>query len=149
MNIKILKYGSVHYLTPQERKEHKTYTLVVKDDYVCECELNSVGEHKPSTDLPPEELTITVPENFLSDGATCSPDKGCSWVFHDWLYSTHCFDHNKPCTREEADQVMHTILKSEGRWLYAAIFRFMTKYNVFKCFSKAWESSGKRGPDYI
>ena len=51
---------------------------------------------------------INVKKGFLTDGSTCSLD------FHDYLYATHKFSTGEDCTREEADQVMLTILEREN-----------------------------------
>ena len=138
--------GTIRALTREEKKqwESQGYCWVVVTPYTYEC-----GDKK-----------ITVPAEFLTDGSSGGgPDYGCSWLFHDWLYANHCFDLNEDpieaddasanCTREEADEVMSTVLTNERLSIYLSVFNCLSGFNICYCFSRAWESSGKRGPQYL
>ena len=134
--------GTIRALTREEKKQWdcQGYCWVVVTPYTYE---NATRK-------------ITVPAGFLTDGSSGGgPDYGCSWLFHDWLYSTHCFDSNDDgggatCTREEADQVMSTVLINNERLsLYLSVFNFLSGVNLCYCFSRAWDGSGKRGPQYL
>lgn len=92
-------------------------------------------------------VRITVPPGFLTDGSTYSPDTGYAWIFHDYLYATHKFDNREECSREQADNIMVHILNNERRSTYSSIFHCLSKMNIFWIFSRAWDSSGKRGPE--
>lgn len=98
-------------------------------------------------------ICITVPSGFLTDGSTGGPDCGCSWLFHDWLYATHCFDPKENeeihCSRSEADEIMKIILENERLSLYLKGFNFLSGIDFGWCFSRAWDSSGKRGPHLL
>ncbi len=102
-----------------------------------------------------KEYCIKIPEGFLTDGSTKSPDVGVSWLFHDYLYATH-FYQDVECERQKADDIMYAITQEESRetgssfieW-YGWIARRMAQLNPFYTFSRAWESSGKRGPEYF
>ena len=109
--------------------EHTTYTYVVTEPY------KYIREGKE----------INVEKGFLTDGSTCSLDFGSAWLFHDYLYATHKFSTREDCTREEADQVMQTILERENLGYKSLILK------TFKwccCFRRAWSRSGLRGPQY-
>ncbi len=103
------------------------------------------SEYKYEGDI----ICITVPKGFLTDGSSGGPDYGCSWLFHDWLYATHQFDGNVKCTRDEADEVMESVLKSERLGGYCKIFELISDIDIFGLFSSAWESSGHRGPQFL
>ncbi len=81
---------------------------------------------------------VTVPAGFLTDGATCGPDCGVSYLFHDLLYEKHRFDDGTCCTREQADQLMTLILEQEGRCLYARVFDFLATRDPCSAFSDSW-----------
>jgi hypothetical protein len=52
------------------------------------------------------ECKVTVPHNFLSDGADVAPDWGVSWLFHDYLYATHAVKkRNFECARGSGEKV--------------------------------------------
>ena len=109
--------------------EHPTYTYVVTEPY------KYIWEGKE----------INVEKGFLTDGSTCSLDFGSAWLFHDYLYAMHKFSTGEDCTREEADQVMQTILERENLGYKSLILK------TFKwccCFRRAWSRSGLRGPQY-
>ena len=135
--------GTIRALTPEEKNGWtcQGYCWVVLTPYKYEC-----GDN-----------IITVPVGFLTDGSSGGgPDYGCSWLFHDWLYSTHCFDFDdaaepKPrmCTREEADEVMSIVLNNERLSFYLKVFNILSEVNICYCFSRAWESSGNRGPQFL
>lgn len=125
--------GDLRPLTKEEKLEHPVYNYVVTDDWCCEY----------------DGKKITVKKGFLSDGASGGPDYGCSWIFHDWLYSVHKFDDETPLTRGEVDELMCQVLLSEQIGWYQWFFHKLSYWNIFYLFSKAWESSGKRGPEFL
>jgi hypothetical protein len=131
-NVKIIK-GKCRKLTKDEKLKHPLYNWVVTQEYTC-----IINEKK-----------IVVPVNFLTDGATGGPDWGISWIFHDYLYATHCFDNNEYCNRKIADHIMYSILMKEGRVVYALLFWNFAFNNLLYQFSGAWISSGKRGPEFL
>lgn len=98
---------------------------------------------------------IVVPEGFLCDGDS-GPlgDIGYSWIFHDYLYSTH-YVYNKRlkdfivCDRKVADKIMVKVLLYEKRNVYSFFFDIVSQMNPFYLFSSSWERSGRRGPEYI
>lgn len=135
--------GTIRTLLQKEKDNHETkYKWVVVHPY----------------EYMYEGKSITVPEGFLTDGATGGPDFGSSWVFHDYLYASHRYTTGGRCSRIEADQVMQNVLKKEreeGKLIpstYATCFKWgvsqISYWNPFWCFSNAWESSGKRGLEY-
>jgi len=64
--------------------------------------------------------TVTVPKNYLSDGATGATDIwSASWWVHDVLCDTGQWDDGTNCTNWQASRVCSDILKSEGRWVRA------------------------------
>ncbi len=91
---------------------------------------------------------VTVRRGFLTDGATCGPDLGAAYVYHDHLYCTHAFDGGVPCTRQEADEVMRKVLRRDGLYVYANVFRLLAWLNPGWAFSKAWNANGACGPQY-
>jgi len=130
--------GTVRKLTKEELSSDKDfsrygYKWVVESDYI----------YKNGN------ITVTVPESFLTDGATGGPDYGCSWIFHDWLYATHKFDNDVECTRREADEVMSIILDNERLNLYQKVFNFITGIDICCCFSSSWENYEERGPQFL
>ena len=144
--------GTIRALTREEKKVlcSEGYCWVVETPYKYEC----------------GDVCITVPAGFLTDGSTGGPDYGCSWLFHDWLYATHCFDPieqvlgtpsessgsnvtPRPCTRAEADEIMRIVLENERQSLYLKVFNILSGYNFCYCFSQAWDSSGQRGAQYL
>lgn len=92
--------------------------------------------------------TLTVPSGFLTDGSSGGPDVGSSWIFHDFLYATHKFDDNVFIKRRKADKLMHQILISEHRPIYAFFFKIVARMNPFYLMDKAWNNSFNRGPQY-
>ncbi len=101
---------------------------------------------------------IEVPKGFLTDGSTFTPDLGVSWIFHDYLYSTHKFTNDKTCTRVQADQVMLRILRGtkydtriEGLYvaMYTGTVSMISYYNPPNSFGSAWITSGERGPEFL
>lgn len=103
---------------------------------------------KSSFEYKFEDKSISVPVGFLSDGATMAPDCGSSWIFHDYLYAIHKFTSGQTCTRENADKLMHQILKNERLNLYSFFFDWASYFNPFYAFSSAWKSSGTRGVEF-
>lgn len=132
MKVKITT-GDLRELTADEKIIHKPYCYVITEDWVCKT-------HKG---------IVTVKRGFLSDGASGGPDYGCSWIFHDWLYSTHKYDDGTEISREEVDNLMKTILTLECMGWYVWIFNKLSVWNIFYLFSKAWASSGARGPEFL
>ena len=135
--------GTIRTLLEEEKEKFETpYKWAVVHPYEYKC----------------GDKLIIVSEGFLTDGATGGPDFGVSWIFHDYLYASHQYNNGKGCTRIEADQVMQNVLnkeKEEERLLcatYAGCFRFgvsqISYWNPFWCFTRAWNSSGIRGPEY-
>lgn len=135
--IKNLERGTIRELTDEEKLLPKcvenNYKWVVENEY-----RYTTNGH-----------TITVPVGFLTDGSTGGPDVGCSWLFHDWLYSYHKYDDNVDCTREEADRIMAKILEMENRPFYYKVFTFVTSNNCCWCFSRSWREGGNKGPQYL
>lgn len=83
---------------------------------------------------------ICVPKGFLTDGASGpgwdALDEEC-WLLHDFLYSTHNTSSERigeEVTKEEADKVLQL------PWRRTAVSLFG---------QDAWESSGKRGPQFL
>ena len=134
-----ITYGKLRPLTRAEREQFASqgYCWVVVTPYMYQYNGNR----------------ITVPSGFLTDGSTGGPDCGCSWLFHDWLYATHCFDQNEEekvsCARADADEVMRIILENERLSLYLKGFNLLSTIDFGWCFSRAWESSGQRGPQLL
>ena len=93
-----------------------------------------------------DNCEIIVPSNYLNDGSSGGPDYGRSWLFHDYLYCTHKFADGTPCTRAEADKIMSKILLFENLRIYNFLFTTIVKLNPFWIMSRAWNTSGKRGP---
>lgn len=127
--------GEARELTALEKEKYPNYLYVTESEF-------------KFTDTDNNRI-ITIPKGFLTDGATGGPDWGWSWIFHDYLYSTHCFDDGVACTRDLADCIMESILENERIGWYAWIFLKLSKWNIFWLFSKAWESSGKRGAEFM
>jgi hypothetical protein len=133
-NLTILQHGQHRLLTPDEKNQYNTkYKYVITEEY---------GFARGG-------CIITVPPGFLTDGSSGGPDYGMSWIFHDWLYSTHCFDGDTECTRRQADHIMNMVLKQEGRGWYRFMFSTISWWNPIWSFSRAWNKSGVRGPEYL
>ena len=132
-SVLILLCGGVRKLTPEERENYPDYYYVTTSE--------SRFEHNGRT--------IEVPIGFLTDGSSGAPDYGRSWLFHDFLYSTHEFESGEICTRSEADQVMKQILLHENMGWYCWLFQKAALFNPFWIFSSAWVRSGLRGPEYF
>lgn len=133
-----IKYGSIRRLSVEEcslrQCKENGYCWVVESPFEC---------------TTPDGQRIVVPVGFLSDGSSGGPDIGTGWLFHDWLYATHLFDDGSTCTREEADRIMYDLLNKDNLGLYGRAVRFLSRHNVFYCFSRAWNSSGSRGPQLL
>lgn len=85
--------------------------------------------------------TLTVPAGYLSDGATLAPDLGWGWLFHDYVYETHCFDDGTPCTRQEADDLLVQVLREEG---YPKFSRLVHWFRLLCCcFPCAWSAQAR------
>jgi hypothetical protein len=73
------------------------------------------------------DKTVTVPEGYLSDGATGAIDiYSDGWWVHDKLCDTGIFDDGTPCTNKQASTILSDILRSEGRWCRAIYWWPMT-----------------------
>ncbi len=92
---------------------------------------------------------IEIPKGFLTDGSSGGPDYGSSWLFHDYLYATHCFTEGGRCTRKQADNVMENVIRRERLTFYCWIFAKLAKFDPFWLFSRAWTDSGNRGADVV
>lgn len=132
--------GELRRLTPQERERcNIAYKWVVESPFLYTWHEEGVGHYH-----------VSVPIGFLMDGASgCAPDLGSSWVFHDWLYATHAFTSGQPCSRREADRVMHRVLRHERLPFFAWTFRHAARLNPLWGFSRAWKKSGNRGPQCL
>ena len=134
-----IKSGEIRELTREERKKSKTsykYVTLSKFEYL-----------KTFND---EKYNIIVPKGFLTDGSTGGPDYGTSWMFHDYLYSTHKFSSGQDCTRKEADNVMVEVLKHERLNLYRrVVIKLTNSITLGWLFRKAWRNSGDRGPEFL
>jgi hypothetical protein len=128
MNKIRLHLGELRSLTDAERERHPDFVYVVTSE--CKCIFNN------------DE--IVIPVGFLSDGSSGGPDNGWSWLFHDYLYATHCFTDGRQCTRKEADDIMYYILDYERNYIYKRIYWLLVR--LFSCvFNNAWKKSGRRG----
>ena len=96
-----------------------------------------------------QDKEVVVPTGFLTDGSTGGPDYGRSWLFHDWLYSTHQFTSGQKCTRQQADEVMRQVLRHENLEVYMLFFCKLSLWNPFWAFTRAWAESGDRGPQFL
>ena len=77
---------------------------------------------------PRYEKTVTVPKGYLSDGASgpASDIMSNAWWVHDVMCDTGKWDDGTPCTNWQASQVLHDILKSEGRWIRCLTWKWAT-----------------------
>jgi len=68
---------------------------------------------------------VTVPAGFKCNGATCAPDFGLGWLFHDWLFHHGQFDDGTPVTWSQANKIMIDIMHAEGwpRWVRRVYWR--------------------------
>lgn len=132
----IVKYGRIRPLTREERSylpAGRHYTLVVTEPYF----------YQRGYDI------ILVPKGFLSDGATLAPDIGRSWIYHDYLYATHCYRGERYCSRREADRVLCDIASHEGLQLAPWLAGIVFWLNLFTLPQRAWIRSGTRGAEYL
>lgn len=127
--------GPLRRLTSDERKRYKTsgYKYCTETEHRCEY----------------GDIEIVIPAGFLTDGSSGGPDYGRSWLFHDYLYSTHAYLDGTVCNRADADTLMVTILRYEGMGWYLRAVSILASINPFWLFSKAWRTSGSRGPEYF
>ena len=130
----VVVYGSYRYLTVDELERYPRYK------YVTTSESKYISE---------DGKTVVVPKGFLTDGNSCGPSTGRSWLIHDWLYSTHQYTSGEICSRREADDAMKKILGHEGLKVYKFIFTVVVALNPCCLLSSAWESSGERGAMFI
>lgn len=119
--------GELRPLTKHERAVHKGMTYVVETPFV----------------LRLDNKSVYVKRGFMTDGSTFSPDIGFSWLFHDYLYTTHRFSTGEVCTRRDADDVMIRVLKAEHRYWFCKLFTFLCRTAPFSyVFDKHYR--GKR-----
>ena len=70
---------------------------------------------------------ITVPEGFLSDGATGAIDiDSDAWWVHDVLCKKTTFDDGTKCTNWQASKVLSDILREQGYPLRTVYWKWMT-----------------------
>jgi hypothetical protein len=70
---------------------------------------------------------VTVPLNYLSDGATFACDiYSDGWWVHDKICDTGMFDDGTRCTNWQASCILGDILRSEGRWARARYWKWFT-----------------------
>lgn len=63
---------------------------------------------------------VTVAEGYRSDGATGAVDiYSNGWWVHDVLCDKGVFDDETPCNNLQASNILHDILRKEGRWFRA------------------------------
>lgn len=134
--------GELRRLTEDEKKGYKTkYEYVVLSECIYEY----------------ASKKIVVPAGFLTDGSSGGPDYGSAWIFHDYLYATHAYtfvddsiDQDKiVCSRQEADSIFVQVLRHQRMFAYARIAEILSSLNFLWLFSRAWERSGERGPEFL
>jgi len=131
-----LTYGSIRPLLIDELcllPAQRQYRLVVVKPYVYE----------------ENDKKIVIPSGFLTDGATGIPDIGKSWLFHDYLYSSHQYTSGQKCTRKEADALMCKIAEYEGWKPLSVVCRAFFSFNIFYVATYAWRNSRKDGPEFL
>lgn len=70
---------------------------------------------------------ITVPDGFLSDGATGAFDiHSDAWKYHDVICERTTWDDGTPIKAWQASMVLADILRSEGRWFRALYWQAST-----------------------
>lgn len=118
-----MNLGNIRELMEEEKLEHPDFIYVVTEE--CKCVYN--------------DKEIVVPPGFLTDGSSGGPDYGWSWLFHDYLYTTHLFANGSHCSRREADTIMYHILRYERQNMYAFAYLMATK--IAPCiFAKHWKN---------
>lgn len=144
--------GELRRLTEDEKKGYKTkYEYVLLSECVYEYQTKK----------------IVVPPGFLTDGSSGGPDYGSAWIFHDYLYATHAYtsvdnsviDSSEPlsnavtsnltCSRQDADAIFVQVLRHQRMFAYARIASVLSSLNFLWLFSRAWERSGERGPEFL
>lgn len=125
--------GEYRRFSKLERKLYKPFTLVVTEEY----------------HYYYRGRVIIVPIGFMSDGASWAPDQGFAWLFHDYLYATHCYENKDPCTFDEANKVMSRICKYEGNKTLRALLWIGLKCDIFGKFHRSWINSFIRGPRFL
>jgi len=139
----IIKYGTKRRLTVQERNMYPGFKWVVTEPYRAEYVCSKTNRR----------YCVTVPRNFLSDGCTMCPGKdemyGTGWIFHDYLYAAQCLTDGTCVTRKEADSFFMNIMKYEKLHILRRIGLIITRLNPFRLLTRAWNSSGKRGPVFF
>jgi hypothetical protein len=136
----IVKYGSIRRLTTQEKNRYPGFKWVTTDTYRAEVTCKKTNRR----------FCVTVPRNFLTDGCTMCPGSdemyGTGWIFHDYLYASHCYTDGTTASRKEADDFFLKIMKHEELHFLRRIGLIITRLNPFRLLTRAWNSSGKRGP---
>ena len=157
IKINFIKSGELHTLTKEEietcRKKSANKTVY---------KYKTIGEYVCNFTVGIMDCEIKIPDGFLTDGSTSTPDIGVSWLFHDYLYAVHCFTDltcsktSISCVREMADDIMYALAeyefnktKSSIHWFFAAGIKLATYLNPFYALSKAWKSSGSRGAEFF
>ena len=84
---------------------------------------------------------VTIEKGFVSDGASCCPNFGISWLVHDKLFRTGKWNDGSPVKWRQANRVMLDIMEQEGqpkwvRWLIRKGIN--SKYGL-----KAWKERRK------
>jgi hypothetical protein len=127
-----LDIGNIRELNMEEKAEYPNYKYVVC--VPCTCYIG--------------DKTVIIPKGFLTDGSSGGPDYGWSWLIHDYLYATHKFEDDIPCSRREADDIMYRVLLYERHKIYAFVYRVAT--SIAPCvFNRYWLQGGERGPNFI
>ena len=90
---------------------------------------------------------ITVPQGFHYDGATCAPNVGLSFIFHDWLFAYGRFDNGTPIKWREANLVMSDIMSDENvpRWVRNIYRRGINSHHSYKAWLKHRENDLQHG----
>lgn len=153
MEIIEIEEGYIRVLTKDEKKMYNNrYSYVVTQEYKCRIRLTPTACDK-------DIITLIVPENFLLKfNYMLSPDWGCGWVFHEWLYASREFksinafeycpslnnynEYNVPirCTKEKADELLYLFLEKENISIYHTIWILYARLLPF-ISTRIWNSS--------
>ena len=86
-----------------------------------------------------EDRTIKIPSGYLTYILPCVEGYENSWVFYDYLYTTHMFTSGQYCSRQQANSVIEEIVSlnnSAKCW----ILMNLIKFDLFWIFSRSWEN---------
>lgn len=133
-----LKEGTYVRFSKSERKKNRPFTLRTISPFV-------YSFIHPITN---NQVTITVPTNFLSDGASWAPDVGCSWIFHDYLYATHKFDDGSECSFDMANNIMLDICSLQRNRAYRLVVSMAMRFDFIGKFRSSWNNALIRGPKF-